>query len=166
MGRTRPTETATQIPAARRITLRPVRWSGQRCAASAVLTERLNIRPSPSLIRSGYWAISPQRSSSGARYSTPSLCTASNNLSSHLLLVAWSADATVRIGISSFTVRNWRFSQARSRTITSTTASSTPARRSHNTNKLAVREGTRRPRMTCEKRSSAPRSVLLGSRSF
>ena len=29
---------------------------------------------------------SRQRSSSGARYSTPSLCTASNNLSSHLLL--------------------------------------------------------------------------------
>src|SRR5271167_5252568 len=63
------------------------------------------IRSAYSLIRSGYWAISPQRSSSGARYSTPSFCTASNNLSSHLLLVAWSAVATVRIGISSFTVR-------------------------------------------------------------
>src|SRR5271165_3043475 len=30
----------------------------------------------------------------------PAICTASNNLSSHLLLVAWSADATVRIGDS------------------------------------------------------------------
>ena len=58
-----------------------------------------------SSIRSGYWAISPQRSSSGARYSTPSFCTASNNLSSHLLLVAWSAGAAIRIGISSFNVR-------------------------------------------------------------
>src|SRR5271165_927850 len=52
--------------------------------------------------------------------------------------------------------RIWRVGQARSRTGTSTAASSGETRRSRSTNKLAVCDGTRRPRMMCETRSSAP----------
>ena len=51
-------------------TRQPVNRSGRRCAASAVLTERLNIRPSPSSVRtslpfSGRWAIGSRTSEIG-----------------------------------------------------------------------------------------------------